>query len=338
MGVIKKYISRQEIVLYVMGVSLVCTTLFFGCQEMNSNPADENYIINIGKIQRRLGYTSQQTTSGRSTVRKASSYSVNNNALTAVNILILGAVVVSGVDGRRKGVPYSNAEPLIGDTKKDLETDLVNSLEFVRSFLLPSSSVSALLKLPPDSVGKWQIVAIAVNHQGDDLPPVGNLVTGDKKKDILYVGFSTKLYTTGDLTGHKIAKTLTIRRNCFNEEPVKGCATYDTGKKPIVSAPVEVVGIRINGVDQFAPSFLPIYVRDSTPDDPNFPKDSLYFPSDAKKRLNVFVEEHKRKKKPKIKTLTVITTHSENSAESVACHKELELEECEKQYYKVRIP
>jgi hypothetical protein len=308
---------------------------------MNNDPANEiPYTIDIGKIQKQLGYTSQHTASGGSvaTVKASSGFVHDNVAMSAVNVLILGAVAVSGVDGRRKGVPYSNAEPLIGDTKKDLETDLVNSLEFVRSFFLPSTSVSALLKLPPDSVGKWQIVAIAVNHQGDDLPPVGNLVTGDKKKDILYVGFSTKLYNTGDLNGHKITETLTIQRNCFNEEPVKGCATYDTGKKPIVSAPVEVVGIRINGVDQLAPWFLPIYVRDSTPDDPNFPKDSLYFPSDAKKRLSVFVEEHKRKKKPEIKTLTVITTHSKNPAESVACREELELEECEKQYYKVRIP
>ncbi|MCP4294232.1 MAG: hypothetical protein GY786_01345 [Proteobacteria bacterium] len=307
-------IGRSVFYSVGLGIVIFASLIFTSCKEMNNDPADKKASLNLNlkNIQHQLGYTDQQIAGSR-TVSSALTQPGDTEATSAVNVLIIGSITLNGLDGRRGNTPYSIFEPLTSTVKDDLEADLTNSANFIKTIILPTSSEMVKFKLPPEGAGNWQVVAVAVNLSslsGSTPPILQDAVEGD----ILYSGYSSKVYNTPNVLKNGISETLILQRNCFNDSVIpNGCATYsyDIDDDPIVTDAVEIVGVKINDIDQTHSSF-PMIVRSTA--------------SGGKQVLTLGAINNLNAIKSafpgypsSIDTLTVITTHTKNPTESSAC-------------------
>jgi hypothetical protein len=135
---------------------------------------------------------------------------------------------------------------------------------------------------------------------------VSDLSTEEHENSAIYFGVKEQFFTAENMGNTPIP--IRMQRVCLQGTPPKGCATFGASltAEPVVTASVEIVGVRANGVD-YTPSSVdfPIFVR--TADDVTSAINSLKTIRDEIKNSLTAT------------SMTVRATHSENTTESANC-------------------
>jgi len=290
----------KPLALTVTALGLVMGLL--GCKELNNNPppADESpqVRIDLQSIQRQLGF-GEISPSSTSTEKPLFGFSTQDDAVTTpAKSLLIGALAVT-----RRSTPYTNDIAINRSLTSFFGSDLTDSGDFLRLITLPTSADTIEFKVPPSSAGHWQVLAIAFETQPK---LISNLSDTEHENAAIYYGITDKFLSADDIGETPIA--LKLKRVCLLESPPKGCASFAkslTGT-PIVTASVEIVGIKVNGTE-FTSSLvnLPIMVRNDAE------------VSYANTQLATIRDEIREQLT--VSTLTVQATHTENPLESEAC-------------------
>ncbi|MBU2646544.1 hypothetical protein KKI24_17685 [bacterium] len=270
------------------------------CKDLSNDPPEEsgNLVVNLGEIQRQLGYATQSSGSnGRSdsvTVPGAT------DASNEVKSLLVGAFVVN-----TRNTPYTKDVAITDAIEENLKDELAGSVDYIKIVDLPTANDYIEFPYPKSELSRWQVIAVALNFRIKEFAELGEDTHEDS---ILYFGFSENFYRSNTI-GENEQVAVQMNRACLTN-PVKGCATYDdslTGT-PVVTAAVEILGVRFNAnTTDFASSVsFPIIVRTS---------------ADATAAINSLktVRSAITAAGNTITSLTVRSTHSKNTAESTAC-------------------
>jgi len=306
--------------LKLLGLGILMLILAVSCKQFNDDPAEPEQKIrmNVGKLQQQVGYSSQVTIQAPE----------ESSASTPVKGMILGAMVVTS-----RETPYSTEVALNDEIKKNMEDELTNSIEFLGIIKLPNAEQFLEFKVPPETAGKWQIIAVGVDFAIETLDELGE---DEHENALIYVGFSKNFYKAEDVGDEPLEEELVLQRACLTNIS-KGCATYSDNieKDPVVQAAVEIIGVQINDID--VSDNFPLIVRVS-------PQNSQITATQAITNLKSYRDSFSGGTGA-IDSLTILTTHTKNTNESSACKALADgaptvtalTEACETQKYKLSI-
>jgi len=246
-------------------------------------------------LQQQLGY---RDTGLQSSAQPNISHQGDSSA-TEVKAILVGALAVISRD-----TPYTSSVTINDQVAQGFEDDLANSVNYFAITPLPSDLPYLEFKVPPPSAGNWQVVAVGLRTQPATIGELGDTAHKDTS---IYYGF-TESFSTYDSVGTD-AFSLTLHRSCLSNQPPQGCASYDDSliKDPVVTAAVEIIGVKLNGVD-YTPleATFPIVVSNV---------------GDAVNAVNQLktIREEIQATGVAIGSLSVTTTHSTNLNEPAAC-------------------
>ncbi|MDH5560553.1 MAG: hypothetical protein OEY59_06810 [Deltaproteobacteria bacterium] len=279
----------------IIGISLVFA-LLTGCGELNDNPSPSKrrMTVDIGNAKKVLGFSQASVSTKNIYVPE------DTPATSEIKSLMVGAMVVT-----KRTTPYTNDMTITDQVMDDASADIANSINFLKIVQLPTSMDFIEFDIPPPSAEKWQIIMVGLRTAP---LTVSELSNDGHKNSPAYYGFSDNFITADEAVAAPI--TLTLKRACLLSVPPKGCAIFsDTlTNNPVVSAGVEIVGIKINDMEYTPVNIdLPIIVSDDASVDA------------AKLELASFRDNEIIGTFDPIDSLSIITTHAQNPAESLYC-------------------
>jgi len=290
-----KTANRYFIAGYI-GLFFMLFSVIIGCGEFNDNPAEQarTISIDIQELQRQVGYSTDSIANQCEQLPRIVS-SGGSDATSEVKTIALGAIVVTSRD-----TPYTTDEAPTDEEVEIFKDEVANSVVYISFVDLPTSEDTVDFLIPPPSAGKWQVFAIGVDFELDYLE---ELAEDEHENSIIYYGFTKDFYTSETIEG--VTPEITLKRACLRSEGIKGCATYsnDLDDGPVVSAAVEIIDVKINGVSVDHDGF-PIIVRTEA-DSQAAVSTLLGFLDDESMEIGDI--------------RTVITTHSKNPNESSDC-------------------
>lgn len=152
------------------------------------------------------------------------------------------SLLITPITFSNHGKPYSSNEPFTDEVGDDLEDDAPNSANYIQFIDLPTDQNYVDVEVPSISDG-WQLVAAAFKTRVQN---IDDMTDEANDNAIAYIGFTEKAYTSVD-DFNASPVTLKLKRACNQDNPPKGCATYDINKDAILTAAVEIQDILING-------------------------------------------------------------------------------------------
>lgn len=289
-------------VLEIAGIAFIIMVLLFGCKEFNNNPPPartQMMAVDVKAIQRQLTYlTGSSSINGR--IKPESSFvNQESEVSNAAKTLLIGAMVVT-----KRSSPYSRSLSFAAGIRSFFGSDLTNSANYFTFVNLPLAGDIVEFKVPPPSAGNWQAMVVAFNTQPEN---IGDLSDIAYKNSAIYFGITPRFYSSNDIGRSPLQ--IIIKRVCFAATPPKGCATFAASLSgtPIVTASVEIIGVKVNGVDYLSTLVdFPVFVRTES--------DII----SAESKLGI-VREEIIGLFSSISSLTVYTTHAENPYESDTC-------------------
>ncbi len=307
MGVVMKIIDKiTGSTAISIAIYLILFTLVPGCGEFNDNPRETKMklTVDISELKKQFGYSSDsdnEDSLGKE-FREISGPG-DSDATSAVESLVIGAVVITRKDEDGNPYAYNTDEALTDEDMEDIEDDVLNSAAYIDFVNLPTTENTIEFLVPPPSAENWQVAAIGVDFKMDYL---GQLDETDHDDAIMYYGFTSIPYHYDDIKEDTPPISLTMKRACLANETVLGCATYSNilSVDPIVTSAVEIVDVKINGVSDSYYSNFPIIVRSETEADA-----AIVDLNSIKDYYSLGIGDD----------LTIETTHSKNPFETDAC-------------------
>lgn len=282
---------------------LVCCLLLSagGCKDLNDNPPPEpekTLQIDIADLQSQISASpGLHETSPDETIHQSVT-STDTDVSSEAKTLLVGAIVVT-----KRDTPYEDEITPTTSISRFFGSDLYDSGEYLELIDLPVSQKYIEFKVPPPSAGNWQVIAVGFSTQPEQ---VDNLSDTEHRKAAIYFGTNENFFTADDIGNTPVP--VRMKRVCLQGDPPNGCATF--GKSltadPVVTASVEIVGIKVNG-ENYTPNTVdfPIFVRTASD------------VTSAIASLKTIRDEITDSQTPT--SLTVRTTHSENTIESDEC-------------------
>jgi hypothetical protein len=281
----------------------VCCLLMLatGCKDLNDNPPPEQESklkIDIASIQEQITASDmsqeESVTGGAVNSISSGDTAVSSEAKT----LLVGAIVVT-----RRSTPYPGDTTPTTSITSFFGGDLTDSGDFLELIELPVSEQYIEFKVPPASAGNWQVFAVAFSTQPE---LISDLSAVEHKNSAIYYGTHEEFLNADDIGTTAIP--VKMGRVCLLGTPPKGCASFGASltTDPVVTASVEIIGVRANGQD-YTPSSVdfPIFVR--TAGEATAAIDSLKTIRDEIKGAMTAT------------SMTVRATHTENTTESADC-------------------
>ena len=280
---------------------LVISILFAlaGCKSSDAESDKPSTVsIDISALQSQLAVPSSSSSEVADDPDKVSSPEASE-AQDVINTLIITPLSFSN-----HGAPYSPDEPVTEAVLDDIEKDVPNSLQFVQFIQLPTSGSTIELEVPSISEG-WQLLAIGSSATIENL---NDFQKDENENAGKYFGFTSEYFTSAkDLTEQ--SPTLTLKRACNQDEPPKGCASYNGDKEPAVTAAVEIQSIKVNGSNVSTSDNYPWVVRSS----PDTGINEISKTTAEQRMLEVVSG------RSSISVLTVVTTHQLSEQQSTIC-------------------
>jgi len=284
----------------IMTLLILPFLIMTGCQDLSNDPPQEsgNLVVNLGEIQKQLGYSSQS----HSSKQRLDSVTVpgTSDATDQVRSLLVGAFVVNTRD-----TPYTKDVAITEDIEENLKDELAGSVDYIKIVNLPTTNDYIEFPYPKSELSKWQVIAVALDFP---IKEFGELGEDEHSESILYFGFSTDFYKASTI-GADEQVTIGMTRACLTNA-VKGCATFNDSLagNPVVTPAVEILGVRYNNAtNDFSSSVsFPIIVRTTA---------DATAAIDALKTVRGEIIDAGNP----ITSLTVRSTHTMNTAESPAC-------------------
>jgi len=292
---ITRWLSFQTLIAACCLLVLVA-----GCKDLNDNPPPEQESqlkIDIASIQEQItasDMTQEESTTGGVVKSVSSSDTVVSST---ARTLLVGAIVVT-----RRSTPYPEDTTPTTSITRFFGGDLTDSGDFLELIDLPVSQQYIEFKVPPASAGNWQVFAIAFSTQPE---LISDLSASEHKNSAIYYGTHEEFLSADDMGTTAIP--VKMGRVCLLGTPPKGCASFGASltTDPVVTASVEIIGVRANGQDYTPSVDFPIFVR--TAAEATAAIDSL-------KTIR-----NEIKNDMTATSMTVRTTHTENTTESAEC-------------------
>ncbi len=289
-----------QLSMLILALFILPFFIITGCKELSNDPPQEsaNLVINLGEIQEQLGYSTQ--TKNANNRLESVSVPGSTDATDEVKSLLVGAFVVNSRD-----TPYTKDVAITETIEENLKDELAGSVAYIEIVTLPTENDYIEFSYPKSELSQWQVIAVALDFE---ITEFAELAEDAHSESILYFGFSENFYSANTI-GADEQVTIEMTRACLTN-PVKGCATYDdslTGT-PVVTPSVEILGVRYNSTtsDFSSTVSFPIIIRDTTA------------AATAISSLETLRDEITAAGNT-ITSLTVRSTHTENTAESTAC-------------------
>jgi hypothetical protein len=284
-----------------LGLCSLLILITVGCKNLNDNPPplSENKIrIDVGEIQRQISASAGVHEENRQEAPQYTLTSSETVVSSEAKTLLIGAVVVTS-----RSIPYPSGAAVTTSIPEFFGNDLIDSGDFIQLINLPVTETYVEFKVPPQSAGNWQVFAVAFSTQPE---LVSDLSAEEHKKSAIYFGVKDQFFTAESIGNTPVP--VRMQRICLQGTPPKGCASFGASltAEPVVTASVEIVGVRANGVDYTPGSVdFPIFVR--TAEDVTAAIASLETIRDEIKDSLTAT------------SMTVRATHAENTTESDNC-------------------
>jgi len=291
--------------LTCLTAALLLLPFFFltACKELSNDPPKETgtLAVNLADIQKQVGVAAtadQNTAVSRSVTVPGDSVATNE-----VKSLLVGAFVVT-----TRSTPYSMDVPITDAVEENVKDDLAASVDYIKIVDLPTADDTIEFSYPKSELSRWQVIAVALDFKIKEFAELGE---DAHENSVLYMGFTDSFYTSSTI--ENVAEvSITMNRACLLNA-VRGCATYgaQATDTPVVTSAVEILGVRYNGNSTYytpTSDQFPYIVRDS-----NATAAASYL---GRVRDEIATTLGGA---ANIRSLTVVTTHTGNSAESAAC-------------------
>lgn len=286
-------------------ITLLCIcgliALTAGCKDLNDNPPPEREPtarINVADLQSQLSAGAGLHETDATEFGDRSVTSSDSDVSSEAKTILVGAIVVT-----KRGTPYPDDVTPTGSIPKFFGNDLYDSGEYLQLIDLPVTETYIEFKVPPPSAGNWQVIAVAFSTQPE---LVSDLTETEHKNSAIYFGVNENFFTADDIGTTPVP--IKMRRVCLSGNAPKGCASFGASltADPVVTASVEIVGIKLNG-DDYTPATIdfPIFVRTAAD------------VTSAITSLKTIRDEISDSQTPS--SLTVRATHAENTTESTEC-------------------
>lgn len=285
----------------VLGLCSLLFLITIGCKDLNDNPpplAETKIRIDVGEIQRQISASAGVHAENRQEAPQYALTSSDTDVSSEAKTLLIGAIVVTS-----RSTPYPSSAAITTSIPAFFGNDLIDSGDFIQLINLPVTETYVEFKVPPQSAGNWQVFAVAFSTQPE---LVSDLSAEEYKYSAIYFGVKDQFFTAENIGNTPVP--VRMQRVCLQGTPPKGCASFGASltAAAVVTASVEIVGVRANGVDYTPRSVdFPIFVRTA---------------ADATSAI-ASLETIRGEITDSMTTtsMTVRATHSENTTESVNC-------------------
>lgn len=283
----------------ILGICCLLALVIAGCKDLNDDPpppVDQKLRIDVADIQRQL-----LVNTGTRNEKENRLYALTSDdtvVSSEAKSILMGAVVVTS-----RSTPFKNDMSIKTNFLNFFGRDLTDSGDFIQIVNLPITETYIEFKVPPPSAGNWQVFAVAFSTQPE---LVSDLSSTEHKNSAIYFGVNEKFFTAPDIGNTPVP--IKLKRVCLLATPPKGCASFGAilTADPVVTASVEIVGIRANGKEYMPDTIdFPIIVRSAA--------DVASAIASLKTIRDEIVD------KQTTTSLTVRATHSENTTASEEC-------------------
>jgi len=269
-----------------------------GCKDLNDNPPpiqEETARINIEELQLQMNANPGAREEGAD----RSVTITNTGVSSAARKLLVGAFLRTG-----SSTPVPSDYEITGSVTTFIGDSLTDSADFLQLIDLPTASSYIEFKVPPQSAGNWQVGAIAFSTQPET---INDISASEHKFSAVSAGFNASFFAAEDIGNTPIP--VKIKRVCLmSSSPPNGCASFGATRTadPVVTASVEIVGVRVNG-------------KDYTPKTVDFPIIVRTAANVTTAVANLKTIRTEITGSQTAASLTVRVTHAENTTESSAC-------------------
>ena len=147
-------------------IAAALLALTAGCGEFNDDPFNGGFIVRLG-----FDESAQQSASTGASTTQSITFpeGVNEKVLT----LIVGPIVITHEKTPGGGIQPYTSEAEVTDTNRELlEKDAEQSVVYLEIVQLPNPDNAVEFEIPPDSAGRWQLIAVGLRERREALAEI----------------------------------------------------------------------------------------------------------------------------------------------------------------------